>query len=64
MVVPEYLQNQCNSAFLSKQLDAILTDSKYQKQMRQKYKEAINALRVSGACSSDVAASVVSKFLR
>jgi len=64
MVVPEYLQSQCNSAFLSKQLDAILTDSKYQKQMRQKYKDAINALRVSGACSSDVAASVVSKFLR
>ncbi|MEI7493852.1 MAG: lipid-A-disaccharide synthase [Alphaproteobacteria bacterium] len=64
MVVPEYLQNQCNAAFLSKQLDAILADSKYQKQMRQKYKEAINALRVSDTCSSDVAASVVSKFLR
>ncbi len=64
MVVPEYLQNQCNAAFLSKQLDAILTDSKYQKQMRQKYKEAINALRVSGVRSSDTAASVVSKFLR
>ena len=63
MVVPECLQNQCNAAFLSKQLDAILTDSKYQKQMRQRYKEAINALRVPGACSSDVAAAVVSKFL-
>jgi lipid-A-disaccharide synthase len=63
MVVPEYLQNQCNPEFLSKKLDAILADSKYQKQMRQKYKEAINALRVSGTYSSDVAASVVSKFI-
>ena len=63
MVVPEYLQNQCNAAFLSKQLDDILADSKYQKQMRQKYKEAISALRVSGTYSSDVAAAVVSKFL-
>ena len=63
MVVPEYLQNQCNAEFLSKQLDAILTDSKYQKQMRQKYKEAINALKVPGMSSSDLAARIISEFI-
>ncbi len=63
MVVPEYLQDQCNPEFLSKQLDNMLADGQYQKQIRQKYKEVIDTLKVPGACSSDVAASVVSKFL-
>jgi len=63
MVVPEYLQNQCNAEFLSKQLNAILTDSKYQKQMRQKYKEAIDMLNAPNMHSSDIAASIVGDFL-
>jgi len=62
MVVPEYLQNQCNAEFLSKQLDSILSDSKLKKQMHQKYKEAIDALKIANMHPSDVAASVVSKF--
>ncbi len=63
MLVPEYLQNQCNAEFLSKQLNAILTDSKYQKQMRQKYKEAIDMLNAPNMHSSDIAASIVGDFL-
>jgi lipid-A-disaccharide synthase len=63
MVVPEYLQNQCNAEFLSKQLNAILTDSKYQKQMRQKYKEAIDMLNAPNMHSSYIAASIVGNFL-
>lgn len=63
MVVPEYLQSQCNSTFLSKQLNNILADSKYQKQMRQKYKVAIDALRIPNMHSSDVAAVVVNRLL-
>jgi lipid-A-disaccharide synthase len=63
MVVPEYLQNQCNAEFLSKQLNAILSDSKYQKQMRRKYKEAIDMLNAPNMHSSDIAASIVGNFL-
>ncbi len=63
MVVPEYLQDQCNPEFLSKQLENMLADSQYQKQVRQKYRDVISALTVTGARSSDVAASVVSGFL-
>lgn len=62
MVVPEYLQNQCNAEFLSKQLDSILSDSRLKKKIHEKYKEAINSLKVSNMHPSDVAASVVSKF--
>lgn len=64
MVVPEYLQDQCNPEFLGKQLDSMLADSQYQKQIRQKYKEVIETLKVPGARSSDVAASVVGGFLK
>ncbi len=63
MVVPECLQNQCNAEFLSKKLDDILINSQSQKQMRQKYTEAINMLKVPNMQSSDIAASVVSRFL-
>ena len=64
MVVPEYLQDQCNPEFLGKQLDNMLADSQYQKQIRQKYREAIGALKVPGVHPSDVAASVVNEFLK
>lgn len=64
MVVPEYLQDQCNPELLSKQLDTILENSQYQKQVRQKYREVVNTLKVPGVCSSDIAASVVSGFLK
>ncbi len=64
MVVPEYLQDQCNSEFLGKQLDNMLANSQYQKQVRQKYRDAINALKVPGMHPSDVAASVISGFLK
>jgi lipid-A-disaccharide synthase len=64
MVVPEYLQDQCNPEFLSKQVEIVLADNQYQKQVRQKYREVINALKVPGMRSSDIAASVVSGFLK
>lgn len=63
MVVPEYLQNQCNAEFLSKQLDSMLSDSKTQKQMRQKYKEAIDMLKTPNMNPSNVAVSVINRFL-
>lgn len=63
MVVPELLQNQCTEEFLYKKLDNILTNSSLQKQMRNKYAEAINILRIDKKKPSDVAASVVAKFL-
>lgn len=64
MIVPEYLQNQCNAEFLSKQLESMLANAQYQKQVRQKYREVIKALTVPDMHSSDIAASVVSGFLR
>lgn len=64
MVVPEYLQDQCNPEFLSKQIEIVLGDSQYQKQVRQRYREVINALKVPDMRSSDIAASVVSGFLK
>lgn len=63
MVVPEYLQDQCNPEKLSEQLDRILTNSQYQKEMRKNYTEVINTLKLKNMRSSDAAASVVYHFL-
>jgi len=63
MVVPELLQNECSVDILYKKLDSILTDSKLQKQTRQKYVEAINMLKIPQAKPSEIAASVIKKFL-
>ncbi len=48
---------------LYKKLDGILSDSKLQKQTRQKYVEAINMLKIPQAKPSEIAASVIKKFL-
>ena len=63
MVVPEYLQNQCTAEHLAQQMENILSDSLYQKQVRKLYTEAINALRPQHGCSSDIAAAVVNDLL-
>jgi lipid-A-disaccharide synthase len=63
MVVPELLQNECSVDILYKKLDGILSDSKLQKQTRQKYVEAINMLKIPQAKPSEIAASVIKKFL-
>lgn len=63
MVVPELLQDQCSADILYKKLDGILSDSKLQKQTRQKYVEAINMLKIPQAKPSEVAALVVQRYL-
>lgn len=63
MVVPEYLQNVCNTDFLAAELDRILNDTQGQKKMRKGYAHALDSIKIEGYQSSDVAAAVVNKFL-
>lgn len=63
MVVPELLQDQCTPELLYQKLNDILDNSKLQKQMRQKYTDALNMLKIPHAKPPEVAASVVDTFL-
>lgn len=63
MVVPELLQSNCNAELLYRKLNETLDNSKLQKQTRQKYTDVINMLKIPNKHPSDVAASIVSRFL-
>lgn len=63
-VIPECLQKECNADYLAQQLEKILANSIYQKNLRIAYKNVLAKVTPPTLTSGEMAADVVEQYLK